>query len=162
DRRPVDVEHARDRRCRPHHVRVRLSARRRNVARHASRVHRSLRWFDRRRDRQDQSRERGRIVPSPVAAGRKSARDRSSFMTEYQDLLWAAYEGELFGEAFFETMAAAETDPDRKAKLLVLQEIEGRTARTLEPLARESGVPVGDGGESRRTGNELGSGAAAA
>jgi hypothetical protein len=83
-------------------------------------------------------------------------------MSEYQDLLLAAYEGEVFGEAFFATMAGAESDPDRKAKLLVLQEIEGRTARTLEPFARESGVPIGDSAESRRTGEELGAGAAAA
>src|SRR5579871_6442695 len=83
-------------------------------------------------------------------------------MSEYQDLLLGAYEGELFGEAFFATMAAAESNPDRKAKLLVLQEIEARTARTLEPLARESGVPVGEGTESRRIGEELGAGSAAA
>ncbi len=83
-------------------------------------------------------------------------------MSEYQDLLLAAYEGERFGEAFFATMAAAESDPDRKAKLVVLEEIEARTARTLEPLARASGVPMGDGAESVRTGQELGAGSAAA
>jgi hypothetical protein len=77
-------------------------------------------------------------------------------MSEYLDLLLAAFEGERFGEAFFEAMAAAESDPDRKAKLLVLQEIEGRTARTLETFAREQGVPIGDGAESRRSGTELG------
>ena len=83
-------------------------------------------------------------------------------MTEYQDLLLAAFEGERFGEAFFETMLAAETDPERGKKLELLQTIEGRTAAALEPLARDAGLPIGDGGDSRRAGVELGTGAAAA
>ena len=33
-------------------------------------------------------------------------------MTEYQELLLAAFEGERFGEAFFATMAEGETDED--------------------------------------------------
>ena len=83
-------------------------------------------------------------------------------MTEYQDLLLAAFEGERFGAAFFETMAAAEPDPVRRDTLRMLQTIEARTAQVLEPLARESGIPIGNGDESRRTGRELGTGAVAA
>jgi hypothetical protein len=83
-------------------------------------------------------------------------------MTEYHDLLLAAFEGERFGEAFFGAMVAAETDPALREKLEILQTIEGRTAALLEPLAREAGITIGDGEESRRTGRELGAGAATA
>jgi hypothetical protein len=82
-------------------------------------------------------------------------------MSEFQDLLLAAFEGERFGEAFFQAMADAETDPDRKAKLRTLEEIERRTAKTLEPYAAENGVPIGDGNESVKAGLELGAGSAA-
>jgi hypothetical protein len=82
-------------------------------------------------------------------------------MSEYQDLLLAAFEGERFGEAFFATMADAETDPDRVAKLRTLATIEARTAATLEPLARVAGIEIGDGAESRTTGVQLGEGATA-
>jgi hypothetical protein len=81
-------------------------------------------------------------------------------MTEYQDLLLSAFEGERFGAAFFSTMADAETDPDRVAKLRTLEDIESRTAGALEALAREARVEIGDGAESRKTGVELGTGAA--
>ena len=82
-------------------------------------------------------------------------------MSEFQDLLLQAFEGERFGEAFFQAMADAEHDPDRKAKLRTLEEIERRTAKTLEPYAAEHGVPIGDGTESVETGLELGTGSAA-
>jgi hypothetical protein len=82
-------------------------------------------------------------------------------MTEYQDLLLAAFEGERFGEAFFATMAEGETDPGRLAKLRTLQEIEARTAVALEPLVEQAGLPIGDGAESVRAGRELGAASAA-
>jgi hypothetical protein len=81
-------------------------------------------------------------------------------MGEYEDLLLSAFEGERFGEAFFATMLAAERDPARRDKLAILQEIEGRTARSLEALARDAGIPIGDGADARRAGEELGTGAA--
>jgi hypothetical protein len=80
---------------------------------------------------------------------------------EYQELLLAAFEGERFGETFFATMAEAETDPDRVAKLRTLEEIEARTAAVLEPLMAAAGLPIGDGADSRKAGQELGEGAAA-
>jgi hypothetical protein len=82
-------------------------------------------------------------------------------MTEYQELLLGAFEGERFGAAFFATMAERESDPDRVAKLRTLEAIEARTAAALEPLALDAGLAIGDGGDSRRTGEELGAGAAA-
>lgn len=82
-------------------------------------------------------------------------------MSEYQDLLLSAFEGERFGAAFFATMAEAETDPDRVAKLRTLETIETRTAATLEPLARVAGIEIGDGADSIKTGVELGAGSAA-
>jgi hypothetical protein len=82
-------------------------------------------------------------------------------MTEYQELLLAAFEGERFGEAFFATMAEGETDEDRLAKLRTLEEIEAHTAAVLEPLVKQAGLPIGDGADSVRAGHELGAASAA-
>jgi hypothetical protein len=82
-------------------------------------------------------------------------------MSEYQELLLAAFEGERSGEEFFATMAESETDADRVAKLRTLEKIEARTAAVLEPLLTEAGLPIGDGVESRKAGRDLGAAAAA-
>ena len=81
---PSTLSHARDRRRRPHHLRVRLPARRRHLARHPGRVRRRVRRADRRRDRQDQPRERGRAVPPPAAAARQSPRRRRPPLTRFR------------------------------------------------------------------------------
>jgi hypothetical protein len=78
---------------------------------------------------------------------------------EYTKLLTDAYRGELLGEALFDTFAANETDPDRIAKLRVLQRIEGDTAARLRPLAVAAGIEV-DGADdetARSRGREIGS-----
>jgi len=82
-------------------------------------------------------------------------------MSEYQELLLAAFEGERFGEAFFAAMAAGETDQGRLAKLRTLEEIEAHTAAALEPLVKQAGLPIGDGVDSVKAGHELGAASAA-
>ena len=82
DRRPVDAVDAGDGRRRPHHVRVRLPARRRHVARHAGSLRRGVRRALRRRDREDLARERGPAVPAPAAPARRSPRSRSPDLTK--------------------------------------------------------------------------------
>ena len=70
-----------DRRGRPHHVRVRLPARRRHLARHPGGVRRGVRRAHRRRDREDLARERGRAVPPSAATGEQSPRRRRPPLT---------------------------------------------------------------------------------
>ena len=53
-------------------------------------------------------------------------------MSEYDDLLLFAYHGEVFGDAFFGAMAAAQPDADRREKLQTLQTVEARTATNAE------------------------------
>jgi len=61
-------------------------------------------------------------------------------MSEYDDLLLDAYKGELFGDAFFGTLADAQPDPDRREKLRMLQTVEARTATSLRRLMTDAGL----------------------
>jgi hypothetical protein len=77
--------------------------------------------------------------------------------TEYQKLLREAYNGEVFGDAFFGTLAGRQPDPDRREKLLTLQTVEARTATSLKRLATKAHV-LGGEAEARRTGEDLAQG----
>src|SRR5436853_6459978 len=77
--------------------------------------------------------------------------------TEYQKLLREAYNGEVFGDAFFGALAARQPDADRREKLLTLQTVEARTATSLRRLATAAHVRGGEA-EARRTGEELAQG----
>lgn len=77
-------------------------------------------------------------------------------MSEYDDLLLDAYRGEIFGDAFFGTLAEAQPDPARREKLLTLQTVEARTATSLRRLVTDAGIHVGDtAADARRDGIEL-------
>jgi hypothetical protein len=83
-------------------------------------------------------------------------------MSDERDrLLREAYQGEVFGEAFFATMAANEPDAGRVVTLRALQAIEARTAGVLQAYAASERVDIGEGDESRRTGEQLAAQAAA-
>jgi hypothetical protein len=74
---------------------------------------------------------------------------------ERDALLRDAYQGEVFGEAFFAVLAASEPDPERVEKLRTLQRIEAHTAATLQSYAGAERVDVGSEDEPRRKGEEL-------
>jgi ABC-type transporter Mla subunit MlaD len=82
--------------------------------------------------------------------------------TEHDRLLLDAYRGEVFGEAFFHTLAAQEHDAGRATKLRALEQIEARTADVLRKHAAAVNVDVGDDDESRAQGRELATVAGAA
>jgi hypothetical protein len=64
--------------------------------------------------------------------------------TEYASLLLDAYKGELFGEALFGAYGARQPDPERKAKLGVLERIEADTACRLRRLVDAAGIEFTD------------------
>jgi hypothetical protein len=74
--------------------------------------------------------------------------------TEYQTLLREAYQGEVFGDAFFGALADKQPDPDRREKLKTLQTVEARTAQTLRRLAAPAKV-LGGENEARAEGEKL-------
>jgi hypothetical protein len=78
---PSTLSTARDGGRRPHHVRVRLPARRRHLARHPGRLRRRVRRAHRRRDREDLARERRPAVPPSAAAARQPARNRRAALS---------------------------------------------------------------------------------
>jgi hypothetical protein len=77
-------------------------------------------------------------------------------VTDYDTLLLDAYKGELFGNAIFGEMAARPEWAEHREALLLLAEIEGRTAAALQPLVDAAGIDVGDVEEPRNQGRELG------
>jgi hypothetical protein len=85
-----------------------------------------------------------------------SSAPTEALMSDERDaLLRDAYQGEVFGEAFFATLAAQETDRDRIDKLRALERIEAQTAATLSTYAESERVDVGGNDESRHKGEEL-------
>ena len=56
---------------------------------------------------------------------------------EYRDGILSAWQGEQWGREFFELLAAATDDADRRAKWEVLGELERATGDTLAPLVAE-------------------------
>ncbi|MCY3810701.1 MAG: hypothetical protein OXH15_02785 [Gammaproteobacteria bacterium] len=59
----------------------------------------------------------------------------------YRDGIHEAWQGELWGQAFFERLAAATDDADRRAKWLVLAELEEATGNRLAPLIADAEEP---------------------
>jgi hypothetical protein len=66
----------------------------------------------------------------------------SSAKTEaYRSYLEERFQGEVYGEATMRTMAqvCADTDPERAAKLRVLEQLERETKERLLPAVKEAG-----------------------
>jgi hypothetical protein len=74
---------------------------------------------------------------------------------EYARLLLDAYRGELFGEAFFATLADTEGDGERRRKLRTMELIEAQTAARLRPLVDAAGIDPGDEEAARGDGFRL-------
>ena len=61
----------------------------------------------------------------------------TSASKEYRDGILSAWQGEQWGREFFELLAAATDDADRRAKWEVLAELERATGDTLAPLVAD-------------------------
>ena len=62
----------------------------------------------------------------------------------YRDGIAEAWQGELWGQAFFERLAAATDDAGRRAKWQVLAELEEATGNRLAPLVADASDPPAD------------------
>ena len=102
---PRDPSH--DRR-RSHRVRVRLSARRRDVARHAAGVRCSVRRAAGDEIAKISHENAAHTVPPPAPTAGKPTCDRSATVSDYETLLRDAYIGEIFGDALFGALADAQ------------------------------------------------------
>ena len=61
----------------------------------------------------------------------------------YRDGIVEAWHGELWGQAFFERLAAATDDAGHRAKWQVLAELEEATGNRLAPLVADASDPPG-------------------
>ncbi|MBN3752117.1 hypothetical protein G3N95_04135 [Paraburkholderia sp. Tr-20389] len=75
--------------------------------------------------------------------------------TAYIASIKAAYEGELYGEAWFAAMAREATAPDRQRKLTTMAWLEAQTAMRMMPLVRRLGIDGIDEAAQREKGIRL-------
>jgi hypothetical protein len=75
-------------------------------------------------------------------------------MSEYDDLLIDAYNGEVLGDALFGALATKQPDEERREKLETLQTVEARTAQSLRRLLANAGLHP-DASVPRREGEDL-------
>ena len=61
--------------------------------------------------------------------------------SDYRTYLEERFQGEVFGEALFRTLADRCKDPERARKLRVLEQLEHETKEFLRPAVREAGYP---------------------
>ena len=64
---------------------------------------------------------------------------------EATELWTTSYEGEVFGEAYFERMADLATDEGEQSKLRALATLERCTKELLQPSMRRHGLPTAPG-----------------
>jgi hypothetical protein len=67
----------------------------------------------------------------------------------------AAYEGELYGEAWFGAMAREASAPDRQRKLATMARLEAQTAMRMLPLVQRLGITGIDEAAQREKGIRL-------
>ncbi|MBP0588455.1 hypothetical protein J8I87_01730 [Paraburkholderia sp. LEh10] len=75
--------------------------------------------------------------------------------TDYIARIKAAYEGELFGEAWFAAMAADAMAPDRRRKLAAMAQLEYQTRMRMMPLVTRLGITGIDEAAQREKGIRL-------
>lgn len=66
------------------------------------------------------------------------------------------FQGEVYGEALFRTMAELSTEPERARKLRVLQQLERETKELLLPAVQEAGQAGEESAERISAGEALG------
>ncbi len=76
--------------------------------------------------------------------------------SDYHTYLEERFQGEVFGEALFGTMAAACDDPARARKLRVLEQLERETKEFLLPLLEEAGYSGEESADRIADGEKLG------
>ena len=76
--------------------------------------------------------------------------------SDYETYLEQRFQGEVFGEAMFRTMASLCDDPARARKLRVLEQLERETKQALLPELREAGHPGEEDAERIKQGETLG------
>ena len=74
----------------------------------------------------------------------------------YETYLEERFQGEVYGEALFRTMADLCGDPERARKLRVLEQLERETKEFLHPAVREAGWPGEESAERVSEGESLG------
>ena len=75
--------------------------------------------------------------------------------TAYIASIKAAYEGELYGEAWFAAMAREAQAPDRQRKLAAMARLEAQTAARMTPLVKRLGITGIDESVQREKGIRL-------
>ena len=76
--------------------------------------------------------------------------------SEYATYLEERYQGEVYGEALFATMASACSHPERARKLRLLEQLERETKDFLLPLVKAVGYSGEESEDRIADGNELG------
>ena len=70
--------------------------------------------------------------------------------------LWIeSYQGEVLGEALFSAMADRQEDPERRAQLEVLVDLERSTKQLAEPVFERKGLDRGDTAATLKSASEL-------
>jgi hypothetical protein len=75
---------------------------------------------------------------------------------DYATYLEERFQGEVYGEALFRTMAELAEDPERARKFRVLEQLERQTKERLLPALREAGGSGAENPERVRDGEKLG------
>ena len=75
----------------------------------------------------------------------------NTFSAELREL----YDGELLGEAFFESLLQFYEDRTQKRKLYIALQLESETKTRLRPFLLDAGLELNDNGEARKTGYDL-------
>jgi len=75
---------------------------------------------------------------------------------DYQIYLEERFQGEVYGEALFRTMANLARDPERAKKFRVLEQLERQTKELLLPALREGGGSGAENPERVLEGEKLG------
>jgi len=76
--------------------------------------------------------------------------------TSYESYLEESFQGEVYGEALFRTMAERCMDPEQAQKLRALEQLERETKEALRPAVREAGLPAEDDPKRIALGEKLG------
>jgi hypothetical protein len=76
--------------------------------------------------------------------------------TDYRTYLAQRFQGEVFGQAMFRTMADLCDDPARAQKFRVLEQLERETKEFLLPAMREAGHSCAESRERINEGERLG------
>src|SRR5262245_745542 len=75
---------------------------------------------------------------------------------DFETYLEERFQGEVYGEALFRTMADLTQDPDRARKFRVLEQLERQTKELLLPALREAGGSGAENPERILEGEKLG------